>query len=673
MRLRRLVLKVITDRGNHGATLDFPDGLVVFWADNTMGKSTSLKSIMWALGLEAMLTVSQTDVPLPPAMKSQLLTKEGPANVIESEVFLEIQNAKNESIVINRAVKANRDIHLVTVTFGPALTSPSSNLLSEDFFVSRPGGATSQRGFHQFLATFLGWNIPDVLTFDGKSCPLYLQCIFPYVMVEQTRGWATLQPPTPTQFRIREVHKRVVEFLLRLDAHRIAAKRQQLLDHESRLQNEWAGLIREAKVIATNCDGQFQGIPSSPTAGWPPQVTPLLLIPNNDGWRPIRPVIAGLEDEVRRLSEQEIPRVAEIASAASSELAAAERDLRDRESLFARVQNAVEAERGESAAIETRLAIIDDDLRRNKDVQTLKNLGSTIARGVASGECPTCHQRLQAALIPLAEVQAVMSIEDNIKFLAEQKRTFTAAFANSGKLIEAREKQTNSLRAEVSNLRNRIRALRQTLVSDGRLPSIAAIRTRLEMDESSRRLQKANDQFETLLTQFAECSKSWRLLLEEKAALPKEDVSAADIAKIAQFEALFTEQLGQFGFQSFQLSEVSISDDSYRPEHEGFDLPTNISASDFIRVIWAYLNGLLELARAFDTNHPGLLIFDEPKQQSTKGLSFKELLSRVGRAKDFGQQVIFATSEDRPTLASALEGVNHTYFEFTDRILQPIP
>src|SRR5580704_11823494 len=108
MRLRRLILKLITDKGNHGATLDFPDGLVVLWADNSMGKSTCLKSIMWALGLEAMLTTSQTDVPLPPAMKSQLLTDAGPANVIESEVFLEIQNAKNESVVINRAVKASR-------------------------------------------------------------------------------------------------------------------------------------------------------------------------------------------------------------------------------------------------------------------------------------------------------------------------------------------------------------------------------------------------------------------------------------------------------------------------------------------------------------------------------------------------------------------------------------
>lgn len=39
------------------------------------------------------------------------------------------------------------------------------------------------------------------------------------------------------------------------------------------------------------------------------------------------------------------------------------------------------------------------------------------------------------------------------------------------------------------------------------------------------------------------------------------------------------------------------------------------SASDAIRVVWAYLLGMLEVARVKDTNHPEFLVFDEPKQQ----------------------------------------------------------
>jgi hypothetical protein len=75
MRFRRLTIRLQTTDGPYGATLDFPDGLVVVWADNSMGKSTCVKSILVALGMEAMLTTQQADLPLPPAVKARPLWK----------------------------------------------------------------------------------------------------------------------------------------------------------------------------------------------------------------------------------------------------------------------------------------------------------------------------------------------------------------------------------------------------------------------------------------------------------------------------------------------------------------------------------------------------------------------------------------------------------------------
>jgi hypothetical protein len=40
------------------------------------------------------------------------------------------------------------------------------------------------------------------------------------------------------------------------------------------------------------------------------------------------------------------------------------------------------------------------------------------------------------------------------------------------------------------------------------------------------------------------------------------------------------------------------------------------------------------------TNHPGLLVFDEPKQQSAKDVSFAELLRRASTSLGHRQQVI---------------------------------
>ena len=97
MRIRHLRLEVQTDRGPFSTQLDFPNGLIVIWADNSMGKSTCVRSILVALGLEAMLTTSQAALPLPPVLTEELANSNGEmCGVLESEVFLEIENHEGQ-------------------------------------------------------------------------------------------------------------------------------------------------------------------------------------------------------------------------------------------------------------------------------------------------------------------------------------------------------------------------------------------------------------------------------------------------------------------------------------------------------------------------------------------------------------------------------------------------
>ena len=204
MRLRHLRIRIQTSNGLYGTDIPFPDGMVVIWADNSMGKSTCVKSVMVALGLEAILTTSMSDLPLTPVMKSFLEDETGKTHhVTESRIFLEIENADGERITIERLVRGDRDHNLVSVIQGPALTTPGKFPI-DDYFLARSGAASRERGFHHFLATFLKWKLPSVQTYDGRDCPLYLQCVFPFLLVEQSRGWSTLQPPVPGQFRIKD-------------------------------------------------------------------------------------------------------------------------------------------------------------------------------------------------------------------------------------------------------------------------------------------------------------------------------------------------------------------------------------------------------------------------------------------------------------------------------------
>jgi recombinational DNA repair protein RecR len=67
----------------------------------------------------------------------------------------------------------------------------------------------------------------------------------------------------------------------------------------------------------------------------------------------------------------------------------------------------------------------------------------------------------------------------------------------------------------------------------------------------------------------------------------------------------------------------------------------------------------------------GLLILDEPRQQSADKVSFAALLKRVANSSI--QQVIFATSEDEETLKIMLKDLPHELKAPPKKMLEPIP
>lgn len=678
MRFRKLTIRLQTSDGPYGASLDFPDGLVIVWADNTMGKSTCVKSILIALGMEAMLSTQLADLPLPPAIKSRLESEDGEHDVLESEVFLELENSNAESIVVQRTIKGTRDKNLITVHEGSILTNPNLSSTSKDFFVNRAGAASRESGFHHFLSSFLGWELPQVQTYDGNEYPLYLQCIMPYFVVEQTRGWSTIEPPLPTHFRIREAHKRAVEFVLNLDAHRNALKRQEIDLEITKIALAWSTLINRIDDLAENKGARVQALPQKPTASWPPVIAPSLMVPIESEWVNINERALKNKAELDKLINQEIPRVEEIASTAQNELAVAEDLIRNKQTLLSRLLEAFALESQELERVQGRLKAIDEDIQRNKDTRVLKNLGSRQGAVLDNGSCPVCHQSIHDTLVPIEVAQTVMSLDESIDFLTEQRRTYEVVSTNAVNVAKSRALQIDALRNEISSLMQNVRSLRQTLVSDGRMPSIAALQTRIRLENSINIDIEAQSRFEGMLADFTDLAERWATIQTEFKNLTKEDVSESDRKKINIWARIFRDQLSQYGFKSFPNNQIVISSDTYRPEHEGFDLESSfqiqdsISASDLIRSIWSYLHGLLEISRTEDTHHPGCIIFDEPKQQSTRDLSFKELLTRASVAGEFSQQVILFTSENKDRLIDHLKGLPHKLIAIDGRVLKKL-
>jgi hypothetical protein len=172
LRIRHLRLRSETSSGTFGADIPFALGLNVLWADNTKGKSTCLQGLLYALGLERMLS-PRREIPLTYVMTSHLDNPDtgAPRTVLESSVSVELENAFGDIITVRRGVKSAQDRRLVTVSKGPALSEPTARYQSQDYFVLDPGAAQREAGFHRMVADFIAGSCPGyaVLTAVKQS------------------------------------------------------------------------------------------------------------------------------------------------------------------------------------------------------------------------------------------------------------------------------------------------------------------------------------------------------------------------------------------------------------------------------------------------------------------------------------------------------------------------
>jgi hypothetical protein len=200
---------------------------------------------------------------------------------------------------------------------------------------------------------------------------------------------------------------------------------------------------------------------------------------------------------------------------------------------------------------------------------------------------------------------------------------------------------------------------------------VDAIARRIQIGEQVTKLRSALERFDALVSELARMTDLVREIRAKLRELPRNSLSETDDAKLRYLNQVFVEQLRAYDFGSFSDERLSISRDDYLPRREEFDLQADISASDSIRVIWAYLLGLLEVSASYPTNHPGLLIFDEPKQQSAKDLSFAALLRRAAADSEH-RQILFATSESLNSLNAMLSDVPHQLLIVDGYMLKPV-
>lgn len=669
LRVRRLRLIAETPAGTYGRELTFTDGLNLVRADNTHGKSTVMQSIIYALGLEAMID-PRHDVPLPPAMTDTLRDETGNEHrVSESYVMLEVENGEGARLTCQRWVAHERmDHHLVRTWRGGALSGLGTAHEQKDYFVRRPGAAASARGFHNMLAEFLGWELPMLPRDEGTEVPLYVEMIFPLLYVEQKRGWGGIQATMPT-YGIPNARRRAIEFILGLGVYRRARERNELLAEIDRLRTDYRQVLAAFCGRLNGTGVVLQGLESELPTSWPAVEPALMAAVEEDRWVGLSDLLRDLRDRHRRLVEDEVPTAEEASRGLEEGLRTNERLLERLTAAATGLRQSLALDEDQLESLRRRIDALEEDRRRYRDAITLQNLGGQDVTILESNECPACHRPLPAALI-VPETPPPMSLEQNADFIVEQIGTFKLMQSDTERHRDIEAQRLTALRSRTDEVRQEIRAARTTLVSPSGLPSLAALREQLRLEDRITAIQEIDQDFVGLLETLRPIINEAARARERLVALPRERLDNEDETKLAALEQSVVSQLRDYGFRSFSVDTIGISRDDYRPTREGFDLGFVTSASDAIRIVWSYLLGLLEVSREYPTNHPGLLVFDEPRQQAADPLSFQALLRRAADVNRFGQQVLFATSEPAESLREFLKGLDYAQTTFEGMALE---
>lgn len=670
-RLRALRLRVATEDGDFGADVGFEDGLNVLGAPNTSGKSTCVQAILFALGLEGMLGPGR-DVPLPHVMTHSLDDVDGSERAVrESAVFLEILDGSGAPMTIRRFPRhPSVDTNLVSVW-----ETSLSDLDSEeggdrqDFYVRRPGAAQREAGFHHFLARRLGWVLPDVPRFTGGMAPLYLETLAPLWFVEQKRGWSGIQAQTPTYLQLRDVRRRALEFTLDLDVQERAQRIEQLLIEQRELETEWAKVVASVGRSAEALGVAVAGIPARPSSDWL-AAGARLQVATLDGWGSLDAELLAARKELATVRGDRPEDASTPASAEERQLGEMQQHLSRLSVMATNFARELELEEGTAADARARLLAVEEDIRRHQDLMILQGMGSEVAAIAAQEDCPTCHKPLDGILLSPEDVPAVLAADASLEVLGQRRTLLVALVRDADRVLAALRSRLTALRSTATDLRSSIRALKESLTSPSQAPSVAVLERRLTLGRRLEALTNLRDEWVVALDRLGDLAGRWSEVLEELRDLRQSEFSPTDRAKLTALEESFRRQLDEYDFSSCPVGQVILSLDDYMPTHEGFELSLDFSASDGIRVIWAYLMALLSVSRSFATNHPGFVLFDEPRQQAAAELSFSALLRRATSESGAGGQVIFATSEPAASLDQMLAGLDANRVLFDGKIIR---
>ncbi|WP_337968938.1 hypothetical protein [uncultured Flavobacterium sp.] len=682
LKINKIKFEVNTDSGLFGSTYEFSSGLNIIRADNTSGKSSLFQAISYCLGFEEIIG-GRNEKTMQSVFRDQVeYPKDSFHKVIQSFVYLEIENGSKDILTVKRSVVSNSDRkpQLVDVYFGKLIDN-TEDILPEykPMYIHDKGGATDEMyGFHLFLENFLDWNLPNVLTNSGDSRKLYIQQIASAFMIEQKSGWSDFFATMP-HFGLANKEARAVEFLLKLDVTENKKRKQQIVFNKKIIEDKWATLNNQFIRLAEKGGGKMVGLEQKPTIINDYKGLNIFLTKDEEEYS-ISNYIDLQVEELALTNKKNVFSVGQNISTDEAQLEKLNNFINHLSLNYELLSTELNFDKDRLRSYKSQLNLLKIDLGKNKGALKVKNLGAEFDLKTSSEVCPTCNQDIKDSLLPLEVEQVPMRLEDNIDFIDAQIKMIIVYIEGQEKTINEKEKKIDLYRVKLSESRSSVRQLKKELISDERLPSIIEIENRLNLKKRIEFYKKFLEDFNLLIEELKDLSEQWKKVVIAESKLPKNFFSKSDDEKLIFLENQFKILLKEFDYTSQQNEFVHISRENYLPviskpfgdETKDYSIRFDSSGSDFIRCIWAYTFSLLDTSIKFDGNHPKLIMMDEPKQQDAAIGNFHTFLKRISSHIE-SQVLIFASFENsNEAFKTATKDVKFNLVYIEDKLIKPI-
>ena len=647
LRINRIRIEIMTEDGMHGFDASFSNGLNFLASEeNTYGKSSILAAVYYCLGLEEILGGRGEKV-LTPAFKNFILVDGKEQKVLQSAAYLEISNG-NEIITLYRTAKMeNRDTRMITVYYSELEHIKDKDTVAIDTYVHLPNAAKNEKGFHSVLEKFLYLDLPLVTSSDDSKRKLYIQLVASIMFIEQKHGWSDLFSGMPI-LGIKESKKRVLEYLLNLDTLENENLKHQLLSEKYEIESQWELCYKTLRSAVEQQSCSLQNFPTKPKILSELDRAGIIALSGDLS-------VEELIKELRRKAESIKvlkPKVVDNFDALQVELDETEKSIHEYELFLSNCQLEISKENSSINSIHTSLETIEIDLVNNKDAARLRNLGSELQCSFSKGICPVCHHTIEDSLLTNDSGIPVMDIDENIRHLEAQKNTLQFALSSHSEHKEYLERELQRTKGEMYTLRRLAQSIRNDLYSVDEDYSEAVVYQKITIEKKIEDLEKLQCAIDDTVKMLSKLSDRWSQYLERKGNLPDQKFTDSDRKKLSILRRKFIDNLKSFGYRSISdLEKITISEESYLPLFEGFDMKFDSSASDNIRVIWAFTLTVLQTSLETDGHHPGVLIYDEPDQQSTILSDVKAFFDQIIKMGDSIQVIMGITIKDGDTKA----------------------